>query len=345
MPTNLARVVCALLLLSAASYPQEPITLTSGTKETLRGLSVVSPTTMWASGTHGTYLATVDAGKSWTVGEVPSAESLDFRDVEAFSSSLAYLLAAGPGEQSRIYKTDNSGKHWTLQLTNPDPQGFLDCMAFWDRDHGIVLGDPVDAKFVLFTTVDGGRHWKKISSGQLPPAVPGEGAFAASGSCIAVNGTQNVWFVTGGAAARVFHSEDRGKTWSVATSPLPVNGSTSGIFSVAFRDAMHGVIAGGDYKAPSEGIRNLAFTSDGGKTWTGSQALPQAYFSAVAMGTHSHRVFAVGTTLAAWMDDVTEKTWHHSWDLNLNTVAFEPTGSAIAVGANGAIVRFPLSHK
>jgi hypothetical protein len=33
---------------------------------------------------------------------VPGAEKLDFRDVEAFGESTAYLLSAGPGEGSRI---------------------------------------------------------------------------------------------------------------------------------------------------------------------------------------------------------------------------------------------------
>src|SRR5262245_12552597 len=124
MSKTLAGKACALLFLATHCFPQQPITLTRGTNETLRGLSVVSSTILWASGTHGTYLTTVDAGKTWTVGQIPSAESLDFRDVEAFSSSLAYVLAAGPGEQSRIYKTRDAGKHWELQLTNPDRQGF-----------------------------------------------------------------------------------------------------------------------------------------------------------------------------------------------------------------------------
>ena len=85
----------------------------------------------WASGTHGTYLRTTDGGNTWQPAQVPGAEALDFRDVEAFSADLAYLLSAGPGDQSRIYKTTNAGKTWTLQFTNKNPKGFFDCMAFW----------------------------------------------------------------------------------------------------------------------------------------------------------------------------------------------------------------------
>src|SRR5215467_7909995 len=174
---------------------------------------------------------TVDGGNTWIAAQVPAAESLDFRDVEGFSSDLAYLLSAGPGEQSRIYKTTNAGKSWVLQMTNHDPMGFLDCMAFWDLDHGIVVGDPVDGKFVLFLTDDGGTHWVQVPASRIPPAFDGEGAFAASGTSIAVQASGDVWFGTGGKAARVFHSSDRGRTWAVMTRPL----STEPIRQKSFR--------------------------------------------------------------------------------------------------------------
>src|SRR4051812_24146477 len=266
--------VCVLtfvpLLLRAQSNPHDPVT-----KENLRGLSAPSGKVVWASGTHGTYVQTLDGGVHWRVAQVPDAGTLDFRDVEAFSADLAYLLAAGPGEQSGIYKTDDGGKTWSLQFTNKDPNGFFDCMAFWDRDHGIAVGDPVDGKFQLIKTENGGREWKPIPSASLPPAVEGEGAFAASGTCIAVQGKKEVWFVTGGSAARVFHSQDAGGTWSVAETPIVHGEASAGIFSVAFRDRSHGVIAGGDYKQPTKETASLAFTEDGGKTWRGSKLSPQ----------------------------------------------------------------------
>src|SRR5262249_10273642 len=162
--------------------------------------SVPANNLAWASGTHGTYLRTSDSGRTWQTAQVPGAEALDFRDVEAFSADFAYLLSAGPGDQSRIYQTSDGGKTWTLQFTNKDPKGFFDCMAFWDRDHGIAVGDPVSdnsgkLKFELIATEDGGSHWNSISE-SLPPAVDGEGAFAASGTCIAVQNKSNVWFAT-----------------------------------------------------------------------------------------------------------------------------------------------------
>jgi photosystem II stability/assembly factor-like uncharacterized protein len=314
----------------------------SHTTENLRGVSAPARNIVWASGTHGTYLRTTDGGTTWTAAQVPGGETLDFRDVEAFSSDLAYLLAAGPGEQSRIYKTMDGGKTWQLQFTNHDPHGFFDCMAFWDRNHGIALGDPVNGKFELIATRDGGRHWKHIDANALPPAIDGEGAFAASGTCIAVQGESNVWFATGGKAARVFHSANAGKTWTVVDTPIIHGADSSGIFSIAFRDALHGLIAGGDYKQPDKHGPNLAFTEDGGSTWTLSPMAPQWYFSAVAFSTSSivvnPGVFALGSAHAAYSATIGDKAWAKTWDLNLNAIGIAPDGQAFAVGPKGLIV-------
>jgi len=217
---------------------------------------------------------------------VPEAVALDFRAVVAFSADEAFLMSAGPGEQSRIYHTNDAGQHWQLQFTNTNPKGFFDSMVFWDSKHGVVLGDPVPdesgkLRFEVLLT-DDGQNWRAIPAAQLPPAVEGEGAFAASNTCIAIiPSTADIWFATGGKAARVFHSPDRGQSWKVFDTPIVHGPESAGIFSIAFRDATHGVIAGGDYKHPNDDGPNLAFTNDGGKTWTLSGLRPLAYFSAV----------------------------------------------------------------
>ena len=337
---------CVLLFLIKSILAQNSVVQNSNTTEDLRGVSALPKQTAWASGTHGTYLRTTDGGNSWQAAHVPGAESLDFRDVEAFSADLAYLLSAGPGDLSRIYKTTDAGKNWALQFTNKDPKGFFDCMAFWDRDHGIALGDPVTdnsgkLRFELIATDDGGKEWKPLLLDTIPQAIEGEGAFAASGTCITVQGNANVWFVTGGRVARVFRSTNAGKTWTVADTPMIHGPDSAGIFSIAFRDATHGVIAGGDYKHPEKSGLNLAFTADGGLTWTLSNVSPQTYFSAVAFArSGSAAVLAVGTTRAAYADDIAKSSWQKSWDLNLNALSASPTGEAVAVGPKGLIARF-----
>ena len=346
--------VLLIVWLAASLLAQNLIVQKSNTTENLRGISVLPNQVAWASGTHGTYLRTTDGGTSWHAAQVPNAEALDFRDVEAFSADLAYLLSAGPGEQSRIYKTTDAGKTWALQFTNKNPKGFFDCMAFWDRDRGIALGDPVTdnsgkLKFELITTGNGGTTWEPLTPESLPPAIDGEGAFAASGTCIAVQGTSNVWFATGGKAARVFHSTDAGKTWTVAETPISHGPDSAGIFSIAFRDAIHGVIAGGDYKHPDQDGPHLAYTNDGGVTWTLSPLSPQGYFSAVAfISRHSESgaIVVVGSSQSAYEDDPAKTsrqktTAQKSWVLNLNAVSVSPTGEAIAVGPKGLIVRIP----
>jgi photosystem II stability/assembly factor-like uncharacterized protein len=336
------------LFLATSLLAQNPATQKSNTTENLRGVSAPSNQVAWASGTHGTYLRTTDGGSSWQAAQVPGAEALDFRDVEAFSPDFAYLLSAGPDDQSRIYKTTDGGKNWALQFTNRDPKGFFDCMAFWDRDHGIAVGDPVadtagKLKFELISTEDGGKNWKPVPSDALPPAIEGEGAFAASGTCITVRGKTNVWFATGGKVARVFRSTDAGKTWAVSDTPMIHGPDSAGIFSIAFRDATHGVIAGGDYKHPEQDGPNLALTNDSGRTWQLSNISPQAYFSAVAFakpGSRSTAVLVVGSTRSAYADDLAKKSWQRTWDLNLNALSTSPTGNAIAVGPKGLIVTF-----
>jgi photosystem II stability/assembly factor-like uncharacterized protein len=288
------RFLFLLLTVATAAAQSQPRVQISHTTESLRGVSAVSRQVAWASGTHGTYLRTTDGGKTWSAAQVADATSLDFRGVVAFSADEAFLMSSGPGDQSRIYFTRDAGKHWDLQFTNRNPKGFFDSIAFWDPKHGVVLGDPVPdengkLKFEVLVT-DDGESWLFVSPAQLPEALEGEGAFAASNSCIAilpktagdsVGMDSNIWFASGGRAARVFHSADRGKTWEVVETPVVHGPESAGIFSIAFRDPEHGVIAGGDYKHPREDGPNLAFTDDGGKSWKLSDIRPQAYFSAI----------------------------------------------------------------
>ncbi len=313
-------VLIFLLLVAAASVGAQsgPRVQISHTRESLRGVSAVSRQVAWASGTQGTYLRTTDGGHTWIAAQVPDAGALDFRGVVAFSAAEAFLLSAGPGEQSRIYHTGDAGQHWQLQFTNRNPKGFFDSIVFWDAKHGVVLGDPVadeagnetgneagKLKFEVLLTEDG-QNWRAVAPAPLPEAKEGEGAFAASNTCIAIipstspsTPDSNIWFATGGKVARVFHSGDRGRSWQVFDTPMVHGLESTGIFSIAFRDALHGVIAGGDYKHPHDDGPNLAFTDDGGQSWKLSGLHPLAYFSAVAYDRRVNRDALRESALAA----------------------------------------------
>jgi photosystem II stability/assembly factor-like uncharacterized protein len=233
----------------------------------LRGVSAVSDKVAWASGENGACIKTTDGGKSWKALKVTATAGLDFRDVDAFDANRAYLLSIGEGERSRIYKTVDGGAQWTLQFTNRNPKAFFDAMAFWDAQSGIAVSDPVDGSFVIVKTTDGGATWQQIPMERIPPAIEGEAAFAASGTCVTVHGSDDAWFATGGATARVFRSTDRGNTWAVSATPIKAGSPSAGLFSVAFADAKHGIVVGGDYRKEQEVSDNVAVTVNGGKTW------------------------------------------------------------------------------
>jgi photosystem II stability/assembly factor-like uncharacterized protein len=310
---------------------------TSNTQSDLRGLCVVSPKVAWVSGTQGTYARTTDGGDTWSVGTVPDAEKLDFRAVKAFGEKTAYLLSAGPGEASRIYQTVDGGKTWTMQFKSADPATFLNALAFWDEKNGIALGDPVKGQFQLIVTTDGGDHWKPLAAKTLPPTAPGEGAFAASGTCLVTQGEKDVWFVTGGAkTSRVFHSRDRGQNWEASDTPIVAGADSAGAFSLAFRDKDHGMMVGGNYRKPDEVGATAAFTSDGGKTWTLlDKKLP--YRSAVAWA--KDRWVAVGTSGSHASQD-NGATWKELDKEKYNSVGFTASGEGWAVGPKGRIARF-----
>jgi photosystem II stability/assembly factor-like uncharacterized protein len=345
-PASVA-VLAATLSLSPLALQQWE-SQRSGTDARLRGISVVNEKVAWASGARGTVLRTIDGGRVWQALNVPGAEALDFRDVDAVSDTTAYVLSIGNGPASRIYKTTDSGQTWTLQFQNDDPKAFFDAMAFWDADRGIAYSDSVDGRFVIIRTLDGGRTWTRIPPGALPPALDNEGAFAASGTNVAVFGTQHVWIGTGAAAtSRVLHSADAGATWTVAGTPLAAGPST-GIFSIAFRDARHGIIVGGDYSKEDEAVDNAAVTSDGGKTWRLVAGLT-GYRSVVAYvgaSRGAHIWMAAGPTGADLsLDD--GKTWRQVSSLGFDTIGVAKGEGrtppiVFGAGANGRLGKLEL---
>lgn len=271
----LAALALALASLVGADGAPAPKTLaprwtpqSSGVDARLRGVSAVNHRVAWASGASGTVLRTTDGGAAWQQLTIPGAATLDFRDVDAISDTIAYTLSIGLGSASRIYKTTDGGAHWTLQFQNDDPKAFFDAMAFWDAHRGLAVSDSVDGRFVIITTRDGGRTWTRVAPEALPPALPDEGAFAGSGTNIAVMNGNRAWIGTGASTrARMLRTADAGRTWSVADTPLAASAS-AGIFSVAFRDRLHGLTVGGDYRKERDAADNAAVTADGGVTWT-----------------------------------------------------------------------------
>ncbi|MFE6779628.1 WD40/YVTN/BNR-like repeat-containing protein [Streptomyces sp. NPDC057702] len=318
----------------------------SGSDARFRGLVAVDRRTAWAAGTKGTVLRTVDGGRNWREVSPPGAGSLEFRDVEAFDSRHAVVLAIGEGEASRVFRTADGGATWTESFRNTDPAAFYDCMTFFDARHGIALSDPVDGKYRILSTGDGGRSWRVLPSAGMPAAQPGEAAFAASGQCLVSSGGRDAWIATGGAAtARVLHSADRGLTWTVAKAPIPAGDPARGVFGLAFRDTRHGLAVGGDYRADQPSPRTAATTGDGGASWTDARRQPPGYRSGVAWLPHTRSVaLAVGPTGS----DVTldgGRRWHTFDTGSYDTVDCTPDLSCWAAGEQGRIGRLTVAGR
>lgn len=312
----------------------------SGVTVRLRGVSAVNRRVAWASGDKGTYARTTDGGRTWSAGVVSGAEGLDFRDVDAFDANTAYLLAIGEGERSRIYKTVDGGRHWTLPFQNRRAKAFYDCMAFWTRARGLAISDPVEGRFLVVTTDDGGRTWKEQNAEAMPSALAGEGAFAASGTCVAVGGKSDAWFGTGGPeGARVFRSHDGGRSWEVSKTPL-ATGKAAGVFSLTFWGA--GAIVGGDYTLEKEAAGNAATSDDGGEGWLGVvERRPAGYRSCVARvaGTRGPLLIAVGPSGSDYSTDG-GRTWTPLGTEGFHALSVARGGEAAwAVGEQGRIAR------
>ena len=335
------KILMVLFMLIALGAPLWT-TQTSGVTARLRGVSAVSERVAWASGSGSTVLRTTDGGATWQKLNVTD-ETLDFRDVDAIDAQTAYILSIGNGPASRIYKTTDAGKSWKLQFKNEDEKAFLDAMSFWDANHGIAFGDSVDKQFYILTTADGGNTWSRVPTDKLPPAQENEGAFAASGTNMALFGKSHAWIGTGAAAkSRVLRTSDGGRTWQVADTPL-ASGPSSGIFSIAFRDAKHGVIAGGDYTKEQEAINNLAVTSDGGATWTLVKGL-SGFRSVVAYVPGQKTLIAIGPSGGDYsLDD--GRTWTTITGPGFDTFSFAP-GKQIGwgAGAKGTIGKLTFTN-
>jgi photosystem II stability/assembly factor-like uncharacterized protein len=316
----------------------------TGVDANLRGVSVVLGAgkkdqlhyIIWAVGSNGTVLRSLDDGGTWHRISVPHASGLDFRDVEAFSEDEAYVMSSGDGEQSRIYKTTDGGKSWELQYTDRRSGFFLDSMACDSKMHCVALSDPVDGKFVVLMTSDG-KHWSELPRDKMPPALPKEGAFAASGTAILVCEQGGMYFGTGGPAARIFGSKDDGRSWSVAETPIGGAAASRGVFSIACQDRDDLVAVGGDYKDPDNDKRVAIYSDDAGQTWHLAESQPGGYRSAVAW--FSYDDFASVGPNGTDISQDKGVHWTHTDRLNLNALAFKGT-NGWGVGPKGAVARF-----
>jgi photosystem II stability/assembly factor-like uncharacterized protein len=319
----------------------------SGVGMTLQAVSAVDDSTVWVGGHGGVILRSANGGRTWQRLNVPGGDSLQFRDVYAVSRDSAYLLSAGPGARSRIYRTINGGVTWQLQFLNRDSSAFYDCLDFWDAAHGIALSDAVGGRLVVIATTDGGATWVPLAREARPEAAVGEGGFAASGTCLVTARPEYVWITTGSnGLGKVYRSADRGQHWSAVVLPFPPGSQTAGAMTLAFRDTLHGVALGGDLGAPDAHRDNVARTDDGGHRWTPGGQPPfvgPVFGSAYVPGSHPLALVAVGPRGAAISQD-DGRTW-----AALSAQGYWAVGAVERrgwmVGPGGRITRLDFSER
>src|SRR5262249_36739306 len=206
----------------------------TGTTYHFRGLAPVNERTVWVSGYtaagDGVVFRTTDKGKTWQSVGPPGAIGIQFRDIQAFDANHAVILSIGNNTTDfRVYVTSDGGAHWTQTFTNSAPGAFYDCMDFFDHKRGLAVSDPVNGKFQIISTKDGGMSWQVVSQAGMPPAQPGEAGFAASGQCLVTGHGHRAWFGGGGGPqARVYRTNDGGTTWQGSATGVPRNPAAGG---------------------------------------------------------------------------------------------------------------------
>lgn len=311
----------------------------------LRGLSVIDSLNAWASGSNGLIIKTTDGGKSWKEFRIKGFETLDFRDIEAFDENNAIIMCIDA--PAFFFKTKDGGKSWKRKYMNRDPKIFFDGFAFWNNEKGIAFSDPINGKFFIVKTENGGESWKEISDMNISSALKNEGGFAASGTSITVFGKDLVWFGTGGAnRSRIFFSEDAGINWRTAEVPINSGISSSGVFSIAFKDELNGIAVGGDYKDFNNSTNNCAFTDDGGLSWQPIvKTNPFGFKSCVAWNEFYKIYLATGTSGTDFSGDF-GKSWKFIDNKSFNTISVsKKDGTIFLVGDKGLIAKLKINVK
>ncbi len=308
----------------------------SNTTASFRAVSAIDKNTCWVGGSKGTILRTIDGGNHWESLKIEGAESLDFRDVHGFDAQNAVAMSAGEAEKgaAKIYKTTDGGQHWALVFETNTKGVFFDGIDFWDSKNGIVFSDPINGKWFILLSHDGGNSWQTVAPENLPELQKGEAAFAASGTSLVIEGKKNAWICTGGGSqARVFFSKNQGKTWQVSPTEIEANQS-SGLFGMKFLDKNKGMALGGDYANVNKDVANVVTTVNGGKTWTlASHTNPVGLKE--CLGLLGKKLIAVGPSGTCSTSDFGQ-TWQ-----SIDTSAYHAiscaNGVCWAVGGKGII--------
>jgi photosystem II stability/assembly factor-like uncharacterized protein len=302
-----------------------------GREVSLRAVSAPSENVVWASGSKGTVIRTVDGGASWVRCAPTDATALDFRSLVAFDANRAVIASAGT--PARVYRTDNGGSSWHIAHEDAREAAFFDAIAFADDEHGYLIADPIEGSLPWLETRDGGASWQAIPSAFLPSPHEGEAMFAASCGCVRARG-DDLWVVTGGTKSRLLSSSSRGRGFASRSLPMLQGVASQGAFSIALVGDHGLVVVGGDYRDESRCEGCASWSEDEGATWNAS-AGSLAYRSAVATSADGALCVAVGPSGTSVSRDG-GRSFSIASPMGFHAIAIQGT-LLVAVGSEGRI--------
>ena len=243
------------------------------------------------------------------------------------------------GIRPKFFKTVDGGDTWALSYDSQNEHEFFDCFSFWNDQTGFAFSDSFEGEFTLIKTADGGASWTRIDPALVPDAHPGEGAFAASGTCVQTWGDGLGWFATGASAvdSRVIRTADFGASWTEALTPIASQTTTEGISTLSVLDSQHLIAIGGDYTQRDSIYANVAVSVDGGATWTRGASAPiggSVYGSSYVPGASTPTIVGVAPTGTAYSID-NAASWTRIDDSSFWTVSFASVDAGWAAGRGG----------
>jgi photosystem II stability/assembly factor-like uncharacterized protein len=272
--------------------------------------------------------------------KLPSEKKSEIRSI---AQTENYVFILNVGNPALLYKISKEDLSYVLVYQENHEKVFYDSMQFWNEKEGIAIGDPIEGSFSVITTRDGGVSWQKMPSARLPHLEDGEAAFAASNTNIVIKGNAT-WLVSGGKKARVFHSRNKGKSWSVVETPIVQGKQMTGIFTADFYNSSVGFISGGNYEVLNQNFDNKAVTHDGGKTWklvAQNQGFGYASCVQYIPNSHGKGLISVGASGIYYSEDGGSSWKQWSTDSSLYTIRLLNDNTAIAAGKNKVIrIRF-----
>ena len=338
--------LAVLLTLQLAALSQKTIptvqVLTSGTKTSLRGLSVVNDQVVWVSGSNGTVGRSSNGGKDWKWMVVKGFDSVDFRDIEAFDAVTAVIM--GTGEPAYILRTNDGGESWKVVYENKTKGMFLDAMEFWNEKAGIVIGDPIAGRFFVARSFDGGNSWREIPMDKRPIADSGEACFAASGTNVRALDNDEAIFVSGGRSSNAFIRDQK------IQLPVLQGKESTGANSIAVWDRFSRkggnrlVVVGGDFNNRNSDSLSAAYSTDRGKTWKRSRVQPHGYRSCVEYLDKKILVACGLTGVDYTIDNAQTWKWISKESFHVCRIAKYGTTVYFA-GGNGKIGKLVFSDK